>query len=371
MTKKKSFTDHEEKIPSYNNANPYNMEITQPAIAQQQTPFAPVKKTKTTFYNVPNGPSSNLILETLGAGENIADLPIRKKQISNNTVYTVLENDKSRQISLINPKASITIELSDIDKLTGSNKPAKKLFVLSLIKANEQAMFNGQLTKDYISFPLNELIDIGFYKTPQSAKVGFKAGTDILTSLKIRGHIQQTKNKSQNIDALEVLFTGAKMNKGQCVIYFNTRINWNFVAQYFTILPRYYFKLSNRASDLLYYIFYIARQRTKDIREKGHFDIGFRSLQHRLQLPSEINNNNPHKTIKQPLEDAIEQIKTEHYILCDNNEFTLSSVYDKKANISYYLNNGYLQVNLAGNFATTLLQINKNMEKEIEQYEKY
>lgn len=141
-------------------------------------------------------------------------------------------------------KASVTIELADIDKLTGSNKPAKKLFVLALIKANEQAIHDGQLTKDYISFPLQELVDIGFYSTPQSARKGFNAGMDTLTSLKINGHIQQPKKKGSSIDALEALFTGARIERGQCTIFFNERINWSFtkiltvnLANGTTILP--------------------------------------------------------------------------------------------------------------------------------------
>lgn len=322
------------------------------------------------FYNVPDSTASNLILETLGAGENIADLPARKKQINHNTTYEVLEDGKRRQVSVINPKAKVTIGLADIDKMTGSNKPAKKLFVLSLIKANEQAIFDGQLTKDYISFPLQELIDIGFYKTPQSARTGFKAGMDALTSLKIKGHIQQTKKRGSSIDALEVLFTGANIKNGQCTVYFNPRISWSFIAQYFTILPRYYFKLPNRASDLLYYIFFLARQHTRDIEERGYFTIGFRAIQHRLQIPSEIGNIRPQQTIKQPIEDAIEELETEHSLLYGNTEFSLLPVYDEAASIKDYLDNGYLRVGLTGAFAQTYIEISKDTAKQIEQAEK-
>lgn len=322
------------------------------------------------FYNLPDSTASNLILETLGAGENIADLPARKKQINHNTTYEVLEDGKRRQVSVINTKATVTIELADIDKMTGSNKPAKKLFVLSLIKANEQAIFDGQLTRDYISFPLQELIDIGFYKTPQSARTGFKAGMDALTSLKIKGHIQQTKKRGSSIDALEVLFTGANIKNGQCTVYFNPRISWSFIAQYFTILPRYYFKLSNRASDLLYYIFFLARQHTMDIEEKGYFNIKFRSIQSRLQLPSEIDNGNPYRTIKQPIEEAIEELETEHSLLYGNTEFSLLPVYDEAASIKDYLDNGYLRVGLTGAFAKNYIDISKDTAKQKEQAEK-
>lgn len=334
-------------------------------------PVAPLKPLEQKdFYNVPDSTASNLILETLGAGAAIADLPARKRQVNHATTLEVLESGKRRQVSLKTQKASVTIELADIDKLTGSNKPAKKLFVLALIKANEQAIHDGQLTKDYVSFPLQELIDTGFYSTPQSARKGFNAGMDTLTSLKIKGHIQQTKKKGSSIDALEVLFTGARIERGQCTIFFNERISWSFIAQYFTILPRYYFRLSNRASDLLYYIFYLARQHTRDIEERGYFTIGFRAIQHRLQLPSEIGNNNPDRTIKQPIEEAIEQIEDGHSGLYGNMEFSLLPVYDETATISEYLENGYLKVELKGAFAETFIAISKGTAKQIEAAQK-
>lgn len=334
-------------------------------------PVAPLKPVEQRdFYNVPDSTASNLILETLGAGAAIADLPARKRQVNHSTTLEVLESGKRRQVSLKTQKASVTIELADIDKLTGSNKPAKKLFVLALIKANEQAIHDGQLTKNYISFPLQELIDTGFYSTPQSARKGFNAGMDTLTSLKIKGHIQQTKKKGSSIDALEVLFTGARIERGQCTIFFNERISWSFIAQYFTILPRYYFRLPNRASDLLYYIFYLTRQHTKDIEERGYFTISFRAIQHRLQLPSEVGNNNPDRTIKQPIEEAIEQIEDGHSGLYGNEDFSLLPVYDEYAPIANFLDNGYLRVELKGSFAETFIAISKGTAKQIEAAQK-
>ena len=338
---------------------------------QSIQPVAPLKPIEQRdFYNVPNSPASDLILETLGAGAGIADLPDRKRQINHNTTLEVLESGKRRQINLKNQKASVTIELADIDKLTGSNKPAKKLFVLALVKANEQAIHDGQLTKNYVSFPLQELIDTGFYSTPQSARKGFNAGMDTLTSLKIKGHIQQTKKRGSTIDALEVLFTGARIERGQCTIFFNERISWSFIAQYFTILPCYYFKLSNRGSDLLYYIFYLARQHTRDIEERGYFNISFRAIQHRLQLPNENSTKNPQRDIKDPIDDALEELETEHSKLYGNMEFSLLPVSDETAPITEYLDNGYLKVGLTGAFAETFIAISRDRAKQIEKAQK-
>lgn len=339
--------------------------------AQALQPVAPLKPVEQRdFYNMPDSPASDLILEVLGAGAGVADLPARKRQVNHATTLEVYEDGKRRQIQLKSQKASVTIELADIDKITGSNKPAKKLFVLSLIKANEQAIFDGQLTKDYVSFPLQELVDIGFYKSLRSARTGFLSGADTLTSLKVKGHIQRNKKTGSTIDTLEVLFTGAKIDKNQCFIRLNYTIDWSFIAQYFTILPRYYFRLPNRASDLLYYIFYLARQHTRDIEKRGYFTIGFRAIQHRLQLPNEVGSPNPQRDIKQPIENAIEELETEHSKLYGNTEFSLLPVCDDTAPIADYLNNGYLKVGLTGSFAETFIAISKDTAKQIETAQK-
>lgn len=49
-------------------------------------PVAPLKPVEQRdFYNVPDSTASNLILETLGAGAAIADLPARKRQVNHAT----------------------------------------------------------------------------------------------------------------------------------------------------------------------------------------------------------------------------------------------------------------------------------------------
>ena len=337
-------------------------------------PAEPVKQEVSSFYNVPDSPATHLIYEVLEAGKDIAELPARKRQINHNTNYEVLEAGNKRKILSKNgaETAEIEIELDDIYKLTGSNKPAKKLLVLALIKANEQAIHSGKLTKDYISFSLKELIDIGFYKTPQSARKGFNSGADALTSLKVRGTVKKTKKQAATIDRLEVLFTGAEIIKGQgqCYLYLNTRISWSFLAQYFTILPRYYFRLPNRASDLLYYIFYLARQNTDKIERQHYFTISFRAIQHELQLPSEKRLNNPLRDIKEAIETAVGQIEKEHSNYYHNKEFSLELVYDEAATISDYLDNGYLKIKFEETFAKVFIELYEKAAKKIEQAKK-
>lgn len=319
---------------------------------------------KKTYYNLPTSPTSQLIHEILSAGSDIGLMPVRKKQYNHSQQIVVKEREQMRKVELQTGKQSIEIELENIEKLKGSNKPAKKLFVLTLIKANEQALHGGELIKDYVSFALEELVDIGFYKTVRSAREGFKTGMSALTGIKAKGHIQTNGKKRSSIDALEVLFTGAKIKNNQCYIYLNQRIDWNFIAQYFTIIPRYYFKLPNRASDLLYFIFYLARQHTEDIEKQGYFTISFRAIQYQLQLPSEKETDKPQRDIKDAIEEAIEQIEEEHKNSCSSTKLELFPVYKENVSISDYLDNGYLKISLKESFSQKFIDISEDKNRK-------
>lgn len=330
---------------------------------KKETALAP--STQKTYYNMPTSTPAQLIREILSYGADVGSIPERKKLYNHSQQIEVKEREMMRRIELQTDKQSIEIELENIEKIKGSNKPAKKLFVLALIKANEQALHKGKLIKDYVSFPLEELIDIGFYKTIRSAREGFKTGMSALTSIKAKGHVQTTGKTRSSIDALEVLFTGATIKNNQCYIYLNHRINWRFIAQYFTIIPRYYFKLPNRASDLLYYIFLLARQHTQDIAKQGYFTISFRAIQYQLQLPSEKDTDKPQRDIKYAIEEAIEQIEEEHSNSCNNMDIELLPVYEENASISEYLDNGYLKISLKENFSQKFIELSKNKNKKI------
>lgn len=326
------------------------------------------EQAKKLFYDMPNSSASHLLFDIISAEDSIADLPARKKQVNHGTIYEVKASGDKRLVSMENYEgtAKVTVELADINKL---NKAGKKLLILSLVKANEQALHNGELTRDYISFPLQDLIHYGLYARLNGARKGFEIGTDALTSIKVKGTIRKSKKSTATIKALEVPFTGAKIENNQCYIYLNTRIDWNFLTQYFTKIPKYYFKLSNRASDLLYYIFYLARQHTREIASRDYFTISFRAIHSLLKLPSETGTQRHEQLIRRPIEDAVGEIETEHKQMYGNKEFSLELVYDEKTGISEYLDNGYLKVSLKGAFAEPFITQSQTKQKKIQQAE--
>lgn len=329
-----------------------------------------VEQAKKQFYDMPTSSASHLLLDVLSAGDSIADLPARKKQVNRGATYEVKASGDKRLVSMENYKgtAKVTVELADINKLT---KPAIMLLVYVLVKANEQALHNGELTRDYISFPLQSLIDDGLYKTIQSARRGFLTGRDALTSLQIKGQLQERKGSKNvvKVDDLIVPFIKGGIKNNQCYMYLNPYMDWEFFAQYFTKLPKYIFSLSDRAGLLLYYIFYLARQHTSEIESRKYFTISFRAIHSQLKLPSEKGLNNPQRDIKDAIENAVEEIEEAHRKMYGNNEFSLGLVSDKKAGISEYLDNGYLEVSLTGAFAEPFISKSQERQKKIQQAE--
>ena len=296
------------------------------------------------FYTMPDSSASHLLAEILSAGSKLAEIPQRKKQVNHSTQYSVMKKNKKRLVSMENSNVTVKVEIQDIDKLT---KPGMMFFILSMIKANEQILHDGKISREYITFSLEELVANGMYSSERSARAGFLAGRDALTSLKVRGQIQKGRRKP-HIDDLSVLFIRGGIDNNQCRLYMNPYVDWNFLAQYFTRIPKYFFGLSDNAAKLLYYIFYLARQHTQNIAEKGCFCIKFRAIQNLLNLPGEKDNPKPQETIRKPIEKAIEEIETEHSKMYGTQDFSILPVYDEEMRIGEYLDEGYLQINLNG-----------------------
>lgn len=322
-------------------------------------------RSENAFYNVPSSPAANLALEFMSAGADLLEMPQRKQQINHSTKIQISGKGDKREITSIAPNHSITLSVADINKFIGSNKTAKKMFVLALIKINEQAVFDGKLSRDCVTFPLSELVENGFYKTMQSARKGFLAGMNALSDIKIGGEFLITAKDKISFVGLHP-FRPSFIRNNQCYICLESLFDWKSLTCFFTILPQYYFKLSNRAGDLLYYIFYLARQRTKDIEQKGYFTISMRAIHNCLYLPDEKESKNPTRDIRAPIDEALEQIETLHSLYYNNTELSLLVVGDDITNISDFLNNGYLKVELKGAFASPFIDLSKKTKKRIE-----
>ena len=131
--------------------------------------------------------------------------------------------------------------------------------------------------------------------------------------------------------------------------------------------------MSNNAFSLVRYIFFIARQNTQSIKDKGTFTISLEAVRENLGLPApeDVNNRKYRQYIIEPIEEAIEEIEEALLKVPEAKEygFTLTPYGTDTSNINKWLQ-GYLEIGLNGDFAETFVRIATKAEKDRAQWEK-
>lgn len=260
-----------------------------------------------------------------------------------------------------NGKGIVSITFDDINLMNKKvNKGFLKLFIFTLKKCNDQNY------RAEIGFPLQELIDRGMYKSIQSARRGFKDNIEKIMALTFKGECRKGKNKI--VEAGGKLIYHYEIKNNYVTLSLNDKLNVEFLAQFFTVMPEYSYSLNTAAFSLMYYIFFRARQSTREIADKEKFNIRLETIRAYLLLPAADETKNHAYLIKEPIEKAIEEIELAN----SNKDFTLTLYhYDKDKgkkiedckNINEWLN-CYLEVGLHGDYAKYFISIaNATREK--------
>lgn len=323
------------------------------------------------FFTVPTSPAIESTLRLLSSRGNLAQMKERRPTVCHSQkieTFVPTGGGKGRKVTFETMGvSSISITISALDKLLHAPK-AKKMFIYALKKINDQVFSGGELKRDYATFRLQELVDIGYYSTIQSARVGFKEAMETLTDIKVSGELREGKSKELKSDVLAPLFRGYDLlGKGVYCFYIEPRINWAMVCAFYTSLPRFYFELHSRASELLYFISVRARQCAGEIRQRGYITISMRAVQERLSLPSENEIKNPERDIKKPIMEAIAEINERSG---ESGNITLELIGSGKRQIADFLDNAYIKASIGGEYAVTFKEIAENQQKQIETAQK-
>ena len=326
------------------------------------------------FYNMPTSPAMDLWTKTLGTDGDIAKLQANEKTTRAGVQYDLREMGTQRRIVATKGDTETTLIIPNIDKLKGSNKGVKKIFLYTLIAINEQAFSvdtdtgAGKLRQTYVTFPLKALVQAGLYSNIVSARTGFNRAMKVLNEqFSISGTTALNKGKkkivTQGIVSSPFDNTYGIKN-GQCVIGLSANFNFELLALYYTIIPKYCFSLKINAFDLLYTIFYLARQNVDKIKEQGFFNINLDTVRARLGLPTpaEVKNRKYQQYIKTPIEQAIVEIED----TCKDSNFTITPIYDENGSIADYLSRGYLKIGMAGDYAEAFIARATDKAEQIE-----
>lgn len=331
-----------------------------------------ITKNNVKYFPMPNSPASNTMINIVSHADNLELFGERIETNSHSTKLEFYENPEgkdslSRRVKYSTDNTETTVHLDNIDVFAKSKKPLKKILTYTLVKLSK-ANVDDYLQNDLcIKFPLQDFVELGSYKNITTARQAFNSAKNPLTSIKIEGLVRDKRDMKQITDSgIEVLFTGAHIKKGMCEIYLNQRINWKiFALQYFSILPKSYFSLSDNAADILLNMFIIARKRLNDIEKKNHFNISFKTLQQILDLPNEGETKNPSRDIQQPILHALEEVSN-----IESGDISINPIYNKNGNIAEFLSEGYAEITFFNEYSNYFLELAHTKTEKIEQSKK-
>lgn len=337
-------------------------------ISKAQTPIIEEGEDRHNIYDMPGSPFVDAAMLTIGSRGNLEEMAAMQNRHSTTSGRIVKYGQEGNRavVSWERNGEVQTIGIDDINKLAGYNDGTKRIFVYTLAKMKEQ--WANIPRTGYISFPLRDLVDVGMYKDTHTARRGFISATDVLMTMKMYGTARKSKKQAeaQSIDD-SVVFIRRKIDKGVCYVFVNPYVNLRILAVFYTKLPELYFSLPSKlAADLFLNIFRLARQREKDLLEKGFFTISNRNIQLWLGLPDEDKVKDPFGSIKKKIEKAIEDIEAGLVKKNEAGYLKLTPVYKERTTIKEYLDNGYLKVELTDQYAYYFLKGAEDTAKSIE-----
>lgn len=317
--------------------------------------------------SVPNGDSLNWLYRVISQSKN--GRTVTANNANRHEVITTQEKGGKVRFTRENTqnKSKVVVEIDQADKLLNkSNISFLKMLYFTLQKMTDQ---HNPLE---VSFSLQELVDLGVYSTTTNAN---KAVKEFFAQQKLTTLSGTVKKGAKTIqEEGGVLFYHYRLKNGYVTLSVNENFNMDFIANYFTVFPRFAYALNKNAFSLVRYIFFLARQNAKAIKEKGSFNISLEAVRENLGIipVEEVTHRKYKQYIIDPIEKAIEEIEEALQNLPEAKEygFTITPhVPDDTSNINKWLE-GYLEIGLSGDFAKDFIRIAEKAEKDREQWEK-
>ena len=316
--------------------------------------------------SVPNGDSLNWLYRVINSskgGRIVQANPANRHEVVKAEQY----GDKVR-FTRTNKQTGTTaiVEIDQADKyLSKTNKTFTKVLLFTLQKMTAQ---NFPLE---VGFTLQELVDLGMYSNTSNAGRAVKEFFAQQKLTTISGVVKKGRKTVKEEGG--ILFYHYRLKNGYVTLSVNENFNMEFIANYFTIFPRFAYALSNNAFSLVRYIFFLARQNTQAIKEKGTFTIKLDLIRENLGLPApeDVKNSKYIQYIIEPIEKAIEETEEALRNVPEAKEygFTITPYTGDTSNIKKWLE-GYLEIGLNGDFAETFIRIATKAEKDRVQWEK-
>lgn len=357
-----------------------------------------------TYLLIPNVAQTNYLARTFVNFNDLALWAYRATEINHNDIifsYT----EKLHIVKIEKDNMSVNIKFPNINNFIGKNDNISKVFVFLLAKINEQAIGkdeNGEIViiKKHITFNIEELINLGIYtgKTKNVALTNAKKGLytcyEKLAKLEITmsGNMRiDKKSKKESIQSHSFLFNKFFRKGSQVIITLQEDGFFSYLTyDFFTIIPKWAFKLDNKAFALIKLIFERARFESKNIIDKDikagsfSFNVSMEHIQNTLGIPRAEDTIKHNEYIRKPIEKAIEDIEKtyKNEIVIDENGNYEKSIdleilvkpkrnerAEYKETIQEFLKQ-YIEITLKGQFADFFIKQFVNSKKKSQNIEK-
>ncbi len=316
--------------------------------------------------SVPSGEALNVLFRAITSSKN--GRVMHQSSRNRHEKVTVIEDKKKTRIIRENKKAgsSIVVEIDQADKYLGkTGKTFSKILTFTL---QQMAMQNFP---PEVGFSLQELVDQRMYNNTNNAARAVKDFFAQQKQTTLSGVVKIGKKTIKEEGG--VLFYHYNISNGFVRLSVNENFNMEFIASYFTAFPSFAYALSYNAFSLVRYIFFLARQNTRAIKEKGTFTISLDAVRENLGLPSveEVNNRRYRQLIINPIENAIEEIEEALLNVPEAKDcgFTITPYTEDTGGIYMWLQ-GYLEIGLKGDFAKTFVHIAETTERKRKNWER-
>lgn len=191
--------------------------------------------------------------------------------------------------------------------LKGGGKALGKLFIY-MLQRWAIAGYRREFT-----FPLQDMIDKGIYKSIDTARRGVKTfrGRQGLISLSQMITTGRGENKKKT-NTGGVMFYNIEITNNDVTVSVNDKMPLTLLANFFTMFPLFAYGLSTNAFWIVHYIMYLARQNGDTLEaNKGKFTISIEAVRQYLELPApkDVTNYKYYERIREPIETALEEIE--------------------------------------------------------------
>lgn len=258
------------------------------------------------------------------------------------------------------------LEFEQTKLIFGKNRAFPKMLAFSLQELCAQN-FPAELDID-----LQKMVDLGMYSSTDSARTAVKNFFDRQLLIKIGGILKHGR-KIIREECGVLFYHRSRSGNGHIIFSVNEKINMEFFTQFFTVLPSFAYALGENGFSLTWYIFYLARQNMKAIKENGSFNINLDTIREALGLPAvdAVKWRKYKHDIITPITDAITEIMNGWEATKKGEEDNLEIILHVKdnANITEWLQ-GYIEVRLQGGLSAKFIEQAEKAEREQAKREK-